>query len=40
MYINSLIFQGQLIEKKNLTDNFDSLGARERVKKCQENGKK
>ena len=38
MHINSSIFQGQLI-KKNQTDNFYSLGAREGRKKCQKKRK-
>ena len=34
MYVRSPIFQGQLIEK-NITDNFNSLGAKGGLKKCQ-----
>ena len=34
------IFQGQVIEKKDQTDNFNSLGAREGLKKGHKKGLK
>ena len=39
MHVYSPIFQGPLIEKKYI-DNFNSLGAREVLKKCKKKGKK
>jgi len=37
MHVDGPIFQSQLIEEKNLTDNFNSLGT---GKKCLKKGKK
>ena len=38
MHVPSTIFQGQLIERKKQTDNFNSLNAWEVEKNAQKNG--